>query len=330
MRLQILITQFNEDDKLIKPLLNSIELQQNIDFKDVEVLIGNDGSETFISDELLKSYSYSIKYYKFEHSRLAGCRKNLFDISSADYIMYCDADDMFLSNIAINLILDATKDDPECIVCNFAGEIPVDKDKYIYRLYENDAVFVHGKVYRRNFLTKHHIEWHSELHEHQDSAFNVLARSIAKKTKFIKISLYLWKYNPESISRKNGKMYTVYTWPHMIDSYDCLVNDLKERGFGFQARYYAMYCIYATYYEMRRKMWHQEGVGQYIAAAHERLIKFFNKYSLLLQYVDDEKTLNKIDETNKQIVKSKDELVEAEPIEDWLKSLLSVYSYKVS
>ena len=35
-KLNILITQYKEDDDFIKPLLDSIEIQQNIDFEDIE------------------------------------------------------------------------------------------------------------------------------------------------------------------------------------------------------------------------------------------------------------------------------------------------------
>ena len=45
MRLQILVPQYDETDEIVKPLLDSIALQQNIDFKDIGVIIVNDGSD---------------------------------------------------------------------------------------------------------------------------------------------------------------------------------------------------------------------------------------------------------------------------------------------
>jgi len=53
-KLQILIPQYNEDENMIKPLLDSIAIQQDIDFNDIEVFIGNDGSDTKLSTEFLK------------------------------------------------------------------------------------------------------------------------------------------------------------------------------------------------------------------------------------------------------------------------------------
>ena len=64
MKLQILIPQWNETDKEVKPLLDSIAIQQNVDFDEVGVIIVNDGSDTFLSDEFLNSYPFKIDYYK--------------------------------------------------------------------------------------------------------------------------------------------------------------------------------------------------------------------------------------------------------------------------
>ena len=49
-KLQILIPQYNETDEVIKPLLDSIEIQQSVDLKnDVGVIIVNDGSDVKLS-----------------------------------------------------------------------------------------------------------------------------------------------------------------------------------------------------------------------------------------------------------------------------------------
>ena len=53
MTLDILIPQWNETDEVIKPLLDSIALQQLVDFKNIGVIIVNDGSDTLLSEKLL-------------------------------------------------------------------------------------------------------------------------------------------------------------------------------------------------------------------------------------------------------------------------------------
>lgn len=107
-------------------------------------------------------------------------------------------------------------------------------------------------------MKENKIKWHPELHEHQDSPFNVLARTCSKNHKYCNIPIYLWCSNKNSISRINGELHLPNTWPHMIDSYQALINDLKDRGFGIQSCYYSKYCLYSTYYEMSHAIWFED------------------------------------------------------------------------
>ena len=44
MKLQLLIPQYRETDAVIRPLLDSVALQQNVDFQEIGAVIVNDGS----------------------------------------------------------------------------------------------------------------------------------------------------------------------------------------------------------------------------------------------------------------------------------------------
>ena len=299
-KLQILIPQYNEDDNTIKPLLDSIAIQQRIDFNDIEVFIGNDGSNTKLSIDFLKTYKYRIQYHYFEHARLAGTRKKLFDLSTADYVMFCDADDLFISTIALSLIMQQIDTGFDLLVCDFIEENKYPDGRIAYIPRTNDSVFVHGKVYRRQFLLDNKIEWHSELHEHQDSAYNVLARTCSKKTLCLKIPIYMWHSNPNSICRKNGIYHLPNTWCHMIDSYDALIDDLKDRAYGSQSCYYAKYCLYATYFELSHDIWKQDEVQERKFAVYRRLAEFYFKHEMLIRRCDDKMTEQIIKITKEQ------------------------------
>ena len=64
MKFQILIPQYKETDDIVKPLLDSIAIQQNIDFNEIGVIICNDGSDIYLTEDFLKSYPFKIEYYK--------------------------------------------------------------------------------------------------------------------------------------------------------------------------------------------------------------------------------------------------------------------------
>jgi glycosyltransferase involved in cell wall biosynthesis len=95
MKLQILVPQYEETDEIVKPLLDSIAIQQNIDFNDIGVIIVNDGSDVHLSDDFLQSYPFKVEYYLNEHLGVSATRQAAFDKSTADNVMFCDADDMF-------------------------------------------------------------------------------------------------------------------------------------------------------------------------------------------------------------------------------------------
>lgn len=324
-KLQILIPQYNEDDNKIKPLLDSIAIQQDINLKeDIEVFIGNDGSNTKLTIDFLKQYPFRIQYHYFEHQRLAATRQKLFNLVTAPYVMWCDADDKFISTVAISMILSIAESGCDAIICDFLEQHLLPGKPAIYLPRKNDTVFVHGKVYRTEFLRENHIEWHPELHEHQDSPFNVLARTCAKDTKLLNIPIYMWCDNPKSISRVNGEEHLPNTWPHMIDSYQALVDDLKDRGYGSHACYYSKFCLYATYYELAHEVWTRENVGERKMGVYKRIKEFYTKNELLIKRCD-EKLTKQIEKATKEIAEKKGKLQDMPPFDEWLAAILNIF-----
>ena len=72
MKLQILVPQYNEDDAILKGLLDSIAMQRGVDFNEIGVVIVNDGSDVLISREFLQSYPFEIEYWLGDHAGAAG------------------------------------------------------------------------------------------------------------------------------------------------------------------------------------------------------------------------------------------------------------------
>lgn len=323
-KLQILIPQYNETNEVIKPLLDSIAIQQNVNFDDIEVFIGNDGSDTKLSIDFLKTYNYKIQYHYFEHSRLAATRQKLQDLATADYIMFCDADDCFISTIALSMILQIMQTKCDIINCDFIEEHIVGENKVFYIPHTKDSVFVHGKVFRLEYLREKEIKWHPELHEHQDSPFNVLALTCTKNIKICKIPLYMWHDNINSISRKNGIYHTPNTWKYMLDSYCALINDFSARGYGTHACYYAMWALYATYWEMSHDVWKQDDIIKQKLDTYNAIKKFCKRYKLLIENCTEEQIQDIIEKT-KKIAERRGSIGDMPPFEDWLHSILRIF-----
>ena len=163
-KLDLLIPQYNEDESILKSLLDSLQVQQNINLKeDVGVIIVNDGSDIKLSEEFLNSYPFTIEYYQNEHKGVSATRNACLDKSKAEYVMFCDADDMFCNVCGLFLIFkEMDTVDPQTMLKGFDGLVSVFMeesrlpDKSITYINRGDAnlggvdnTFVHGKVYRR-------------------------------------------------------------------------------------------------------------------------------------------------------------------------------------
>ena len=153
MKFQILIPQYKETDEVIKPLLDSIAIQQNVPFEEIGVIICNDGSDVFLSEELLNSYPFKIEYHKETHKGVSATRNACLDYAKADYVMFCDADDMFCNVCGLWIIFREMEIGFDSMVSVFLEESrhPQTKDP-IYINHEMDSTFVHGKIHRRKYL----------------------------------------------------------------------------------------------------------------------------------------------------------------------------------
>lgn len=230
MFLQILIPQYKEDERIIGKLLDSIELQRNIDFKDIGVIIVNDGSDIILKNSFLNEYPFKIDYIRNEHKGVSATRNRALKEATADYVMFCDADDMFFHCLGIQLILREVKEKhPLCFYSTFLEEVPDEKDKTknLYNARSNAFVFVHGKVYNRQFLIDNNIYWDDELIYHEDGYFNGLALGHMKTTDIVYCNepFYLWCNNPESISKKNP-LFILDTYDHNLVAQDRLIHKL--------------------------------------------------------------------------------------------------------
>ena len=98
MKLQILIPHYNEPFEVIKPMLDSLAIQQNVDLKnELGVIIVNDGQESILDEDLFKDYPFEIEYYVNEHKGVSATRNACLDKARADYVMFADCDDMFFN-----------------------------------------------------------------------------------------------------------------------------------------------------------------------------------------------------------------------------------------
>lgn len=322
MKLQILVPQWQEDDKVIKPLLDSIELQQGVNLaEDISVIIVNDGSDVHLSKKLLSKYSFKIDYYLHDHVGVSAIRNICLDYATADYVMFCDADDMFYSCLGLYMIFENIKNGFDTFTSVFFEDIYVNGSHY-YKEHADDITFVHGKVHRRQYLIDNNIRWKEELTLHEDSYFNTLARLCTSNVVYSTSPFYLWKYNEKSETRSTPQ-WVAQTYEHFIKSNDYLISELTHRHKFQYAQINVVNLLYLTYVYFHQPGWIDVQTPEHRKLICDKLSEFYFKYGIF--YVTaSEDIKSQIMTTNKSKILLQDaENIEMIPFDDWIKMVTS-------
>lgn len=283
MKLQILVPQYKETEEIIKPLLDSIEVQQNVDLKnEVGVIIVNDGTDVHLDRAFLDHYSFPIEYHLREHEGVSATRNACLDLATADYVMFCDADDMFYNACGLYIVFREMEGNGfDSLVSAFIEESrhPQTKEP-LYINHDMDSTFVHGKIHRRQYLIDNDIRWNDSLTIHEDSYFNCLCQRLAKELKYSQTSFYLWKWRDASVCRHDPK-YILKTYNNMLDSSDALVGQFLKRDRKQDAQFYAVSMIYDAYFTMNKDEWLNQENGEYRHATERRFADYWRKHKEL-------------------------------------------------
>lgn len=277
MKLQILIPQYKETDDIVKPLLDSIALQQRVDFKEIGVIICNDGTDVHLSEGMLNSYPFEVQYHKEPHRGVSATRNACLDYATADYVMFCDADDMFYNMCGLWILFREMTSGFDSLVSCFTEETRHPKTKEV--LYINrdmDSTFVHGKVHRRRYLLDKGIRFNDKLTIHEDSYFNILCQNLSNNVKYCQTPFYLWKWRDESVCRHDPK-YILKTYNNLIDSNDALVATLRKKGAKDKALFQIAFMMFDAYYTMNKPEWINQENREYRDATEARFAKYYKK-----------------------------------------------------
>lgn len=321
MKLQLLVPQYHETDAEVKPLLDSVAIQQGIDMSEVGVVIVNDGSDIKLTQDFLDSYPFKIEYYDAPHQGVSATRNECLDHATAEYVMFCDADDMFYNACGMWILF------REFQIGNFDSLISVfveelkdrNTGQLTYVNHDMDLTFVHGKVYRRQYLIDNHIRFNPALTIHEDSYFNCLAQKCGNTPKYCQTPFYLWKWRDTSVCRHDPK-YILKTYNNMLESSTALVNEFLRRSRKGDARYFATGMIYDSYFTMNKKEWIDQENKQYRDATEKRFQKYYHDFKDLFDEVPEaEKTQIVSGIRNRMYQEGL--LMESITFDDWIKHI---------
>ena len=319
MKLQILVPHYKEEVEVIKPLLDSIAIQQNIDWNEVGVIICHDGKES--KDLDLPDYPFEIKQVRQKHNGVSAARNTALDHATADYVMFCDCDDMFYNACGLWILFREMQiGEFDSLVSCFVEETRIPNTKEVtYINHDMDSTFVHGKVHRRLYLIKNKIRWNPKLTIHEDSFFNILCQNLSTNVKYCATPFYLWKWRDDSVCRHDPK-YILKTYRNMIDSNDALIDEFIRRGVQDKALFFTAFMIFDAYYTMNKPEWINQENKEYRDGTEQRFAKYYKKRKgLWNQVTSNDKMFISNQVRSRSVMEGM--MMEAITIDDWLKHI---------
>lgn len=232
MRLDIVVPHYKEPWETCEYLFDSIKMQRGIPFTSIKVIVVNDG-DCLLDEEHFKKYPYEIEYLVKEHGGVSAARNYGLDHSDADFVMFCDIDDGFLSNFGLHLMFSAMQEGFDLMISNFVEETYDAEGNFMIVPHDRDATFMHGKCYRREFLVENDLRFDPSLTIHEDGYFNMLVYAEVEdkgKLKVINTPFYLWRWNDNSTVRSNRSDFVLRTYDQIMSGRKALCREMKRRG----------------------------------------------------------------------------------------------------
>jgi len=283
MRLDLIIPHYKEPWSVCHYLFDSIAMQRSVPARCIRCIVVNDGDDPTLDNIEFSRYPYEIVYLKKEHGGVSAARNYGLDYSDADYVMFCDIDDGFLNNYGLHMIFAAMQEGFDYLNPNFAEETVTKKEGAVVIVgHAADITFVHGKVYRRQFLIDNNLRFDPELTIHEDGYFNAIAFLTAMKkgrVKKIETPYYLWCWNGESTVRKDSEDYTLKTYEHVMKARIKICAELRDRGYEQDYQEAVGVTVLNSYYDFQKTAWHQQKYAKYYRDAEKEFKKFWNLYS---------------------------------------------------
>lgn len=289
--LDLVITHYKSPWSLGKPWFDMVALQRNINFDDIGVILVSDGEESRLPDELFKDYPFEVKNLTIPHAGVSGARNAGMDASDAEWVMICDFDDTFLSVNALHILLTAAKDESKVMYwSHFMEEIATTDNQIIYHTHGLDYIFNHGKMFRLDWLRKEGLRYNDHLTLHEDVFFNTLTQAVAKDEEIgeIKGSIYLWCWNPNSVSRQYDN-WIIKTFNHQIRQRIAISRELEKRGLKDALELTVVKTMMDGYYDFQQETWHSKELSKDYRIAERWFCSFMMEYWRVYKEIDPKK-----------------------------------------
>ncbi|WP_407535779.1 glycosyltransferase family 2 protein [Cetobacterium somerae] len=218
--LSVIIPAYNVE-KYIERCINSV-LNQYL--KNIEIIVINDGLKDKTSDICLKisENNKNIIYKKVKNGGCSAARNLGVSMAKGKYIAFLDSDDWVDSDMYINMIEEAEKNQADIVICGFKKldenknllstvKIPKrnNKNEYIDCTTEWFASPC-NKIYKRDLLEKNNIRFLLNIYTGEDMFFNFISFFYSKNIISLDEPYYNYFMNQNSVSNNYKNRTDIY------------------------------------------------------------------------------------------------------------------------
>lgn len=319
MKLSLIIPYYNTPAELVDRLFKSVNEQKNFDFAELEVVFVDDCSTKKYDFDRLAQFdnlSDNVKVINMKENAGPGvARQYGLHYAEGEYLLFADSDDRFMTVHeeqikteekdkdgkfiyekreygVFEFFLELIKTHPEANIIRTSWLEEQHKEErviYFPHLAQLDNTWMHGKLYKREYIAKNDIHFHPLLRGQEDSYFNSLATELAENKIIACNALisYVWcDEHKGSITRSRDCLYSYSGMVDFINAIDYSVdwlNKLKRDDVNIVGKIVSN--IIYIYWMLQTPSWRERKWKHYRNDVMERLAVFEKKYRDVWNYI---------------------------------------------
>lgn len=200
--IDVIIPAYNAHD-VIEKALCSIAYQDISDKLNV-IIVDDCSKEGYSSFVDYYSEFFSIREIRMKKNGGPGAARQYgIDNSTNPYIIFLDSDDLFADCFSARRLYEAMETGKYDVVI---GTIVIENGNGSFEFFDDSKVWLHGKMYRRGYLTDNNIRF-NDTRLDEDNYFNNLVFLSGARELILGKKTSVWKYNNNSLTRLEGGDY---------------------------------------------------------------------------------------------------------------------------